>query len=411
MKKAPHGGVFSIGYPNVFLKYWPTSTFRLFNPHHPLPLPLQNAAITFLAVLKSTDINIEEILQFCFKLDTDNPENPDNGNRLFLAISGGIIKINSDCRQDQWDAVSNAGDGKISYSENFNFDMNRLLCAFICTLVERRAHCIHDIKEIVSREKLLSDSDDYGLYDITDATFERQGFRLNDTYFLYNIFFDTSIGDANDQVPRTIQIIQSIRPSVKIFMRCDENLAVPYSQNVSTASWDSQKWRGITLNFDNISRQLAGGKEVVVHFDPETSHKILVYITKERDNNGVEFYGLNVEQLWNPEIFMKNEDIIITNYIHGTYYPSRETFSHIDFSANQYRKDIFIGKYDDAVMQTGIPIDKHTDTRVEHYKVWCVKGDGLSIEVWAGLVCATLDTPFRSIFMETIGGSYTEGDG
>lgn len=410
MKKAPHGGVFNIEYPNIFLKYWPVSVFRLFNPRQPLPLPVQNVAAIFLTILERANIDTEEILQFCFRLDSDNPENPANGNRLFLAISGGIITVNSNCKRSQWDAANDAGEGKISYKDNFDFDMNHLLSAFICMLIEQRAYKIHDINEIVSRERLLNGSDDYGLYDVTGAVFERQGFKLNDTYYLYNIFLDISIGGANDQVPRTVQIIQDIQPPVRLFMRCDENLAVPYSRKVSTASWDAQKWRGITLDFDNISRQLAGGKEVVVHFDPETGHKILVYVTKEQDNDGAEFYSLNVEQLWNPSILAEDEDIIITNYIHGTYYPSREMFSHIDFSANQYRKDIFLGKYDDAVMRTGIPIDKHTDTRVEHYKIWCVKGDALSTEVWADLICATLDAPFRIIFMEIIGGSYTENE-
>lgn len=401
--------MFNIEYPNMFLKYWPTSVFRLFNPRQHLPLPVQNAAATFLAILKRANIDTEEILQFCFRLDTDNPENPANGNRLFLAISGGIITVNSDCKRNQWDAAYDAGEDKISYTDNFDFDMNCLLSAFICMLIEQRSYKIHDINEIVSRERLSSGSDDYGLYDVTGAVFERQGFKLNDTYYLYNIFLDTSIGGTNDQLPRTVQIIKGIQPPVKLFMRCDENLAVPYSRKVSTASTDYQKWRGITLDFSNISRQLAGGKEVIMHFDPETGHKILVYIKKDRDDDGVEFYSLNVEQLWNPSIFAEDEDIIITNYIHGTYYLSREAFSHIDFSANQYRKDVFLGKYDDAMMRTGIPTDKHTDTRVEHYKVWCVKGDALSAEVWADLVCATLDAPFRSIFMETIGG-YTEDE-
>lgn len=409
MKKTPHGGVFRIEYPNVFLKYWSTSMFRLFNLHQSLPLPIQNAAAKFLAVLNSTDIDIEEILRFCFELDTDNPENPDNGNRLFLAISGGIITVNSSCTKNQLKAVHEAGEGIIRYTDAFNFDMNRLICAFISTLVERFAYSIHDIKEVVDRERLLNGSDNYGLYNITDAVLERQGFKINNTYYLYNIFLDTSIGRANDQVPRTVQIIQDIQPSVKLFMRCDENLAVPYTLKVSTASWDAQKYRGITIDFDNISRQLAGGKEVIVHIDTKTSHKILVYIQKDWDG-GLEFYHLNVEQLWNPAIFADDEDIIITNYIHGTYYPSYEMFQHIDFSVNQYRRDVFVSKYADAVQQTGIPINKHTDTRDEHYKIWCVKGDGLSPKVWADLVCATLDVPFRSIFMETIGGSYTEDE-
>lgn len=173
---------------------------------------------------------------------------------------------------------------------------------------------------------------------------------------------------------------------------------------VGTATWDAQKYRGITLNFENISEQLRRGKETIIHYDPKTNHRILLYIKKAIEN-GTELYHLNVEQIWNPDIFVGTEPVIMTNYLHGTYYPSLEKFEHIDFSVNQYTRDVFELKYRDAEQQTGISIGEYAD---EHYKVWCVKGGNLSTEVWAQLVFATLDEPFRNIFLETIGGGYTE---
>jgi hypothetical protein len=267
------------------------------------------------------------------------------------------------------------------------------------------AHRIHDINEIVGREKLTLHIDKYGLSDVTDAEFERQGFKLNDKYYLYNIFLDTSIGSPVSNVPKTIEIIKRVKPPVQILTRCDENLAVPYSRMVSTATVDFQKWRGITLNFDNITEQMKSGKETIVHFEPQTLHKILVYVKRGDDETGEEFYHVNVEQLWNPDIFKCAEDVIITNYIHGTYYPACEAFEHIDFSVNQYSREIFESKYRDAEKLTGVSIGMYGNL---HYKIWCARGNNLIPTVWADLVCASLDAPFRNIFMETTGGTYTE---
>lgn len=86
------------------------------------------------------------------------------------------------------------------------------------------------------------------------------------------------------------------------------------------------------------------GKETIVHFDPQTLHKIFVYIKRGADETGAEFYHVNVEQLWNPDIFADAEYVIMTNYIHGTYYPAHEAFEHIDFSINQYAREIFEAK-------------------------------------------------------------------
>jgi len=326
---------------------------------------------------------------------------------MYIATCGKIITSAGRREMEHMVAISDAIEGKISYSDNFDIDEERLVLLFIFTLMESCVHRIHDINEIVSHEKMTLLIDKYGLSDVTDAEFERQGFRLNDKYYLYNIFLDTSIGSPVADAPKTIEIIRSIKPPMQILMRCDENLAVPYSRMVSTATVDFQKWRGITLNFDNITGQMKSGKETIVHYDPQTLHKILVYVKRGADETGVEFYHVNVEQLWNPDIFVGAEDVIITNYVHGTYYPAHKTFEHIDFSVNQYSREIFEAKYRDAEKLTGVSIGVYGNL---HYKVWCARGDNLIPAVWADLVCASLDAPFRNIFMETIGGTYIEND-
>lgn len=406
MKKAPHGGVFYVEYPNMFLKYYTVPTYLFFTPNAEIPAPVMDIIDKFHAMIDAANIDTEELLRYCLNIDLDDRGNPHKGNRIYIATCGKIITSVGRGEMEHMAAVSDAIEGKISYSDNFNIDEERLILLFIFTLMECFTHRIHDVNEIISHEKLTLPTDKYGLSDVTDAEFERQGFKLNNKFYLYNIFLDTSIGSPVADAPKTIEIIRSVKPPVQILTRCDENLAVPYSRMVSTATVDFQKWRGITLNFENITEQMKSGKETIVHFDPQTLHKILVYVRRGTDGTGVEFYHVNVEQLWNPDIFEGAEDVIITNYIHGTYYPVRKAFEHVDFSVNQYSRKIFEAKYRDAEKLTGVSIGEYGNL---HYKIWCVRGSNLTPTVWANLVCASLDAPFRKIFMETIGGTYTEG--
>lgn len=83
--------------------------------------------------------------------------------------------------------------------------------------------------------------------------------------------------------------------------------------------------------------------------------------------------------------------------MHSQYYPDKKVFNHVDFSVNQYSKTIFEEKFRDAVTDTEVPIDKYGD---EHYKIWCVESDAIEISTWSKLVCATLDEPFRDLFIE-----------
>lgn len=407
MKKAPHGGVFNIEYPNMLLKYYKVPTYLFFTPGAEIPAPVLDTVEIFHKMIDAAKIDTEELLRYCLGIDPDDRGNPHNGSRMYIATCGKIITSTGRGEMEHMAAVSDAIEGIISYTDNFNIDKERLVFVFIFTLIECFTHRIHDVNEIVSYEKLTLPTDKYGLSDVTDAEFEWQGFKLNDKYYLYNIFLDTSIGSPVADAPKTIEIIRSVKPPVRIFTRCDENLAVPYSRMVSTATVDFQKWRGITLNFDNITEQMKSGKETIVHFDPQTLHKILVYVKCGADETGAEFYHVNVEQLWNPEIFQGSEDVIITNYIHGTYYPTCEAFEHIDFSVNQYSREVFEAKYRDAEKLTGVSIGEYGNL---HYKIWCVRGDNLIPAVWSDLVCSSLDLPFRSIFMETIGGTYTEDE-
>lgn len=207
MKKAPHGGVFHIEYPNVFLKYYTVPTYLFFTPSVEIPAPVLDTVDIFRSQINAANVDIEELLRYCLGIDPDDRANPHNGSRMYIATSGRIINSNGRGGIEHMDAVFEAIKGRISYSSKFNIDEERLVILFIFTLMEGFAYRIHNINEIVSHEKLTLPIDKYGLSDVTDAEFKRQEFRLIDKYYIYNIFLDTSIGGPIAEVPKTIEII------------------------------------------------------------------------------------------------------------------------------------------------------------------------------------------------------------
>ncbi len=394
MKKAPHGGVFYIATPNYFLQKYTVRVYEFFIPSKKMPKPILHFAEYVKGLFYNKNLDIEELINFCF-----TPEgSPFDADKLYIASCGNVLCSTQNV-EEKMRIIAEAMNGRIKFIDNFDINTERLFCLFGCLLIEKQAISIKDVNEILNHEIIAISNNKYGLSDVTNATFDREGFVINKKYYLYNIFLDTSINSSNSKVPYTIEILQRLTSEASIFMRCDENLSVALCDKVSLATIDMQKWRGITLRFGEIDKLVKAGKEIIVHFDPKTGHKVLIYI-KKADNN--KFYHINVEELWNPEI-LDDKDIVLINYLHGTYYPTSKTFEHIDYSINQYKKEIYIDKFKDSVLSTSIPIDKYGD---EHYKIWCVKGTELSVNVWVELVIATLDVPFRKVFMEMIDGAY-----
>lgn len=381
MKKAPHGGVFYTFEPNTFLKRYP---FRLwvFMSISPNEIPcflrsvVERAKIIYADCI---DLDIEELLQYCYNQDnwyagirtlTIKEEYKHNGEFLICSVIQNNQKI----------------------SDYFEFDLNQLLYVLILRIVEDDFICINSVKEICNKEQLLLPVNKYNLTKIESCRFERQGFKLDDKYYLYNIFIDTSIGGPSGQCPAVFEIIQQIQ-SYDLYMRCDNCLAVPYFDKVTTASMDFQKFRGLTISFSNIQKIIS--KEITVHYNPTSQHKILLIVKpdcKELKN----FFHIEVEELWAPSSI--KDELVMAHYIHAIYCPDKKAFIHIDFSVNQYTATVYKDKYQESINETGIPIDKYAD---EHYKVWCVESDNISIDIWGKLVCATLSTPFRDLFVET----------
>ena len=211
-------------------------------------------------------------------------------------------------------------------------------------------------------------------------------------YYLYNLFIDTTISSPMDTMPYIFRIISDEIDDINLYLRCDEILATPFSKKFSTATVDSQRYYGINIDFADIDKIL--NKEIIVHIHPELLHKILIIIKPDIEN-AERFYHIEVEELWNTDKI--TDEYILANFIHAKYFSARKAFTHIDFTVNQYNIETYRQKYIGAVNNTGVPIDKYCDI---HYKVWCVEAENISITTWSKMICATLDEPFRDIFLE-----------
>ncbi len=385
MKKQPHGGVAHILYPNVYLKHYPADTVVLFreNPKR-IPFFLSRLFDETLSEFFNCKIDIEELLWFCF----------DDGSFWYVGFRLLEPKREYEEINKKIPLICTVISSKHRFQDYFKIDIKFMVYALICFLIKSKMTEINGIDEICQHEQLTVPHNKYGLTLVNEAEFFRQGFVLNDKYYLYNIFFDTTIGGPVDKVPYTIRVILSEIHDKNFYIRCDENLSVPKDEMISTATMDFQKYRGININFTDIEN-VVFKKEIVVHFDPERLDKVVMIIKPETDEEGRDFYHLAVEELWNPKRI--RDDFVITNYIHAKYYPEKKGFNHIDFSVNQYSKGVFSEKYKDAVSDTKVPIDRYGD---KHYKIWCVDSPQIEIETWSKLVCVTLDEPFRDVFHE-----------
>lgn len=382
MKKQPHGGVAHVFWPNYYIRYFHKQLMNLFinNPNE-AAFFMEQALNDVMVLVEKHMIDIDIVLRyFC---DSDS----------FWYVGFRILEPKEKFKNFEYPLIWEVIEKNLSFKDYFEIDDRKVYYAFLCYLLDCNKLKIDGLSDIEEHETLLYQHNKYGLTDITGAEFRRQGFIYDNKYFLYSIFFDTTIGEPLADVPITIKLLHAEIYNPKLDMRLDNNLAVPIDKMVCTATTDSEVFRGITLSFADIER-IIYGKEVIVHYCPETMHKIIMIVKKD-DDNGTPFYHIEIEELWNPESI--NDDFVIINFIHAKYYPRTKSFNHIDFSVNQYQKDTYTAKYEDAPNYTGVPIDKYCDT---HYKVWCVETDTISIETWSKLVSATLDEPFRELFYE-----------
>lgn len=387
MKKAPHGGVFNINIPNYYIHHMPKHIFNIFT-HIEGNNVLEFFEEIFKDAIKTLnkyDFNIGEIADLVYK----------DANNWYMTFR--ILKPKKEYEELNksipliWKVIDN----NLKLDDYFILDKKFIEYGFICWIIDNNFVKITGLPQIKQYEKLIYDHNKYGLSRLEDVEYQRQGFIYDKKYYLYNIFLDTSILEQIDDVPGTIKVILSEIKNVDFKIRVDENLAIEKNKFISTATIDSQVFRGIKFDISDIEK-LVHTKEIIVHFNPETLDKLVMII--KPDKEGAElFYHIEIEELWNCNNV--KDDIVLTNFIHSKYYPARKIFNHIDFSVNQYDCETYKLKYQDNHNVTGVPIDKYCDT---HYKVWCAEAEEIALETWSKLITITLDKPFRELFFEII---------
>lgn len=310
MKKPEHGGVFHSVHQCMFLMYTPVRMHYFLLKGKSVPYPIELYKETVRHLIDAQGIDIEELLTFCFcvakngKIIVDREKY--GGACFWLAFASGVLSLKESSCYPFAEAIAAAVEGQICFTDYFYYDYSRLLDIFILWCVERNSVAFANLEDVQAVEHLEEGADKYGLSNISAAKFERQGFVLNKQFFLYNIFFDTSIGSVRGNLPKTLEVLRKYPDAaVSVYMRKDLTLSVPVEKKVALESTDMQKWRGITLNMGELESQIKAGKEVIVHYDPKTMHKILVIIRPAKSDSHDQYYQIVVEELWPLALYLQ----------------------------------------------------------------------------------------------------------
>ncbi|WP_368488043.1 hypothetical protein [Clostridium sp. BJN0013] len=280
-------------------------------------------------------------------------------------------------------------------------DHEILSCALACFVLDLNRYCEWDFNIVVPEEKFLYKTNDYHLSKVTDVDFRQNGFLYDKKYYLYNIFIDRKSLNAGDPIPAVFRLLKDNVDFNKadFLMRLDERLAVNIDNAIITNYEFSEKFYGPSFLFSETNFE--NYKNIIVHYDPNTYNKLLMVIKKDFDQElKEEFWHVEVEQL--PYITDDNlSKNIITSFIHGKYYPVRKSFRHIDYIKNEYPVEKYLKKHEGR-SNNDISIDYYTETKDEHYKIWCVENTDISEELWYKLTFISLSPSYRVLLNEIL---------
>ena len=245
-----------------------------------------------------------------------------------------------------------------------------------------------DISEIVNDEVFSYEVNQYGLSNINGASFRKDGLIYDGKGYYYNVYTNKSLLSAMDSMPAFARIITDAEGDFDILYRLDERLSMPESEYRDYTADQFEKFDGSTLK---------APKTIIVHINPKNMAKLLMVIKKDFDQIISEpFWHIEIETLLYPKD--DYEGTYTTTFLHGMYYPEKNIFTHIDYTKNQYGNDIYHSKYQDS--QDGLPIDTYTESRSQHYKIWCIENGAFSIKMWYMLMLVSLDKSYQVLFEE-----------
>lgn len=252
-----------------------------------------------------------------------------------------------------------------------------------------------DISEIVNDEVFSYEVNQYGLSNINGASFRKDGLIYDGKGYYYNVYTNKSLLSAMDSMPAFARIITDAEGDFDILYRLDERLSMPESEYRDYTADQFEKFYGPQFKFDGST--LKAPKTIIVHINPKNMAKLLMVIKKDFDQIISElFWHIEIETLPYPKD--DYEGTYTTTFLHGMYYPEKNIFTHIDYTKNQYGNDIYHSKYQDS--QDGLPIDTYTESRSQHYKIWCIENGAFSIKMWYMLMLVSLDKSYQVLFEE-----------
>lgn len=274
-------------------------------------------------------------------------------------------------------------------------DMDAFALIVVSYVFDNLASRKIDISEIVNDEVFSYEVNQYGLSNINGASFRKDGLIYDGKGYYYNVYTNKSLLSAMDSMPAFARIITDAEGDFDILYRLDERLSMPESEYRDYTGVQFEKFYGPQFKFDGST--LKDSKTIIVHINPKNMAKLLMVIKKDFDQIISEpFWHIEIETLPYPKD--DYDGMYTTTFLHGMYYPEKNIFTHIDFTKNQYGNDIYQSKYQDS--QNGLPIDTYTESRSQHYKIWCIENGAFSIKMWYMLMLVSLDKSYQVLFEE-----------
>lgn len=310
-------------------------------------------------------------------------------------LNGVYALFNKKSNITDFEYLSNIAKGKVitPYIEDFDIDkFAYLITAYILdSLGDKKLN----IKNIIGQEIFNYPTNSYNLTKINGCTFKRDGIIYDGKGYFYNIFTNKKTIDSLDVIPAFAKIILE-ETEGDILYRLDERLSMPESEYSDYSGVAFGKFYGPQFNFD--STNLKETKTIIVRMDYDTFDKLLMVIKRDYDRTSKKsFLHIELESL--PYI-NDTRQYVITTFLHGMYYPDTDSFSHIDYTKNQYNIDNYLKKYEDSI--NGEPIDLYVSCKDLHYKIWCIENGTFSRETWYKLMIVSLPTRYQKLLDEIL---------
>lgn len=255
-----------------------------------------------------------------------------------------------------------------------------------------------DINILAKHEIYSYPQNDYYLSVVNGVIFKRDYFIFDGKAYLYSLLTNTTEMNFADGMPAFARIITDQVKDGDILLRLDERLALPEEQAITFSKVNYEKYRGPQFHFKDS--KFKEQKTIIVHISSKSQNKLLMVVKKDYDKiKEKDIFHVEIELLPFVEEGA-NSSHVITTFLHGIYYIEDDYFTHIDYARNQYSSDVYQKKYLDS--KSNVPIDQYTESKLLHYKIWCIENGKYSREIWYQLMIASLNEEYQILLNEIL---------